>query len=121
VLPLISDHDGWIRHRSAHVVYTYLQEEASEHGLQRHAWWLIKLPGAPGVTAYVSPVFNAIWVASEPMHIFSPNSDSSSSDRFSSGHKILGMCPSLLRAARVATLFGHPEFRLCYQSCSPKQ
>jgi hypothetical protein len=40
-----------------------LQEEAAREGLQRHIWWNFKLPDEQPTVAYVSPIFNAVWVA----------------------------------------------------------
>lgn len=52
-----------------------LQEEASQAGLQRQLWWDIELPGQPDVAAKFSPVFNAIWVASDAARLREPEGD----------------------------------------------
>lgn len=44
-------------------------------GLHRHVWWDTQLPGAPGVVVKFSPIFNAIWVASDAQHLREPTGD----------------------------------------------
>lgn len=74
-----------------------LQEEAAEGGVQRNFWWKLDLPGAPGVIALYSPLFDALWVASAPKHIYTPAEVHEHSARFHGKHRVFGMLlPTLL-------------------------
>ena len=65
-----------------------VQEEKAADGLQRHLWWKMELPGAEGVLAYVSPVFNAVWVASAKAHFNAGADLNNSTNRRSPGHTL---------------------------------
>ena len=62
-------------------------------GVQRNFWWKVDLPGAPGVTAHFSPLFDAMWVASDPQHICKPADVSTDSARAHGKHRLYGARP----------------------------
>ena len=67
-----------------------VQEEGAKDGVQRHIWWRTTLPHAPGVTAYISPVFDVIWIASDPKHILKPEKAQNESARYNFTHCLDG-------------------------------
>jgi hypothetical protein len=80
-----------------------LQEEAAKEGLQRHIWWKFQLPEEQTTLAYVSPVFNAVWVADSEKN-FNAGPAYSKSNRDSDGFTLdLGTIPSPLSAIALET------------------
>ena len=74
-----------------------MQEESAAGGVQRNFWWKVDLPGAPGVTAHFSPLFDAMWVASDPQHICKPADVSTDSARAHGKHRLYGAHPDRVR------------------------
>lgn len=67
-----------------------VQEEQAAAGVQRHFWWRLPLPEGQQHTAFVSPIFDAIWVAEKPKHIFNGGTSDLDSARYNYNFAIHG-------------------------------
>ena len=64
-----------------------LQEAKAADGLQRHIWWRVTLPAAPELTAYFSPIFDAVWYATDSKHLHT-EAPHQNSARFAFSHTL---------------------------------
>ena len=69
--------------------------------MQRNFWRKIDLPGAPDVTAMYSPLFDALWVASAPQHMYNAADVHEHSARAHGKHRVFGAPQPFLARVRA--------------------
>ena len=89
-------------HQKATIAYIRT-EEAAQAGLQRSIWMKATLPNAPDLVAYISPVFDALWLANDAAHIHNRDSVLNKSARYSFQHELHGASGHRLSCLNVYT------------------